>query len=524
MTGIRHNRSRPIANRDPGARLSATRVKLGEFEYEIGPLGHLAAERQRLESLDVAVVRRHAARGHHRRRGHRGAPGRCPSRPRPSPSCVKPCSTTRCCASRQPVTAATRRVRERFGDLEVHPFIRPTASSPSRCASPSRRRGVDTENGWHSDVSWRAVPSMAAVLHAVAVPPTGGDTLFADMYAAYDGLADDLKARIDGLVAVHDHVSSFGTRCRRSSGQRSGPSSRPGRAPGRAHAPGDGAQADLREPVLHEPRRGPRAGRESPRSSKSSVAGRHHRVPVPDPLDADTVVMSDEPRCQSLPRCSDYWPSVRVMERASIVGDAPRYVSAERSRSCSAGRQGVEVGLGAWARWPLSTITSSTRSPKRSATGTAGGFVRRRARTPSPTAGRARPLTLAVDQRRIEACRRASGTPAANRASRTSLTLQRMVRSAMYDSTVPSECATNTRASSSTKGSMPARIFARRSGSVAMIVTMSTVGRRRHRWRPGRASHGVATHLVQRLGDPARDCSNCSSLAVPGARRSRSPP
>src|SRR4029077_14629725 len=41
----------PIATHDPGARLSATRVKLGEFEYEIGPLGHLAAERERLASL-----------------------------------------------------------------------------------------------------------------------------------------------------------------------------------------------------------------------------------------------------------------------------------------------------------------------------------------------------------------------------------------------------------------------------------------------------------------------------------------
>src|SRR6476469_7143981 len=43
--------TQPVATRDPGARLAATRVKLGEFEYEIGPLGHLAAERERLESL-----------------------------------------------------------------------------------------------------------------------------------------------------------------------------------------------------------------------------------------------------------------------------------------------------------------------------------------------------------------------------------------------------------------------------------------------------------------------------------------
>ena len=43
--------AQPVATRDPGALLAATRVKLGEFEYEIGPLGHLAAERERLASL-----------------------------------------------------------------------------------------------------------------------------------------------------------------------------------------------------------------------------------------------------------------------------------------------------------------------------------------------------------------------------------------------------------------------------------------------------------------------------------------
>ena len=47
---------------------------------------------------------------------------------------------------------------------------------------------------------------MGAVLHAVSVPPSGGDTLFCDMAAVYDGLDDDLRARIDGLVAVHDYA------------------------------------------------------------------------------------------------------------------------------------------------------------------------------------------------------------------------------------------------------------------------------------------------------------------------------
>ena len=62
-------------------------------------------------------------------------------------------------------------------------------------------KGADTggfENGWHHDVTWREVPSMGAILHAIQVPPTGGDTLFADMGAAYDGLTDEA----DGITSA----------------------------------------------------------------------------------------------------------------------------------------------------------------------------------------------------------------------------------------------------------------------------------------------------------------------------------
>ena len=48
------------------------------------------------------------------------------------------------------------------------------------------------------------------MLRAIEVPPVGGDTLFADMAAAYLGLEDDVRARIDDLRAVHDFTLSFG--------------------------------------------------------------------------------------------------------------------------------------------------------------------------------------------------------------------------------------------------------------------------------------------------------------------------
>ena len=57
---------------------------------------------------------------------------------------------------------------------------------------------------WHSDSSFKRVPAMASLLHARIVPPVGGDTAYANMAAAYDALSDDVKAKIDGLVVVHN--------------------------------------------------------------------------------------------------------------------------------------------------------------------------------------------------------------------------------------------------------------------------------------------------------------------------------
>lgn len=57
---------------------------------------------------------------------------------------------------------------------------------------------------WHSDSSFKRVPAMASLLHARIVPPVGGDTAYANMAAAYEALSDDVKAKINGLVVVHN--------------------------------------------------------------------------------------------------------------------------------------------------------------------------------------------------------------------------------------------------------------------------------------------------------------------------------
>jgi taurine dioxygenase len=69
---------------------------------------------------------------------------------------------------------------------------------------------------WHSDDSYKAMPCALTILYGVAVPPTGGDTQFVNMYAAYDGLSPETRRRIDLLKVVHTYDSSRkGTRIAR---------------------------------------------------------------------------------------------------------------------------------------------------------------------------------------------------------------------------------------------------------------------------------------------------------------------
>ena len=63
----------------------------------------------------------------------------------------------------------------------------------------------DAGNEWHTDISYREQPALGSLLYALEIPPAGGDTLFASLYAAYDALTDDMKVRIASLRAVHTY-------------------------------------------------------------------------------------------------------------------------------------------------------------------------------------------------------------------------------------------------------------------------------------------------------------------------------
>lgn len=97
----------------------------------------------------------------------------------------------------------------RFGDLDIHPAAgNATGREEILVISADENSARANGEGWHSDVSCLPEPPMGSILYMHEVPPTGGDTMFANMYAAYDALSDHMKAYLEGLRAVHsgEHI------------------------------------------------------------------------------------------------------------------------------------------------------------------------------------------------------------------------------------------------------------------------------------------------------------------------------
>ena len=98
---------------------------------------------------------------------------------------------------------------KRWGGIDVNPFF-PTNSGWPEIAEV-RKAETQRDNiggGWHTDHSFDQIPAMGSILVARELPPSGGDTLFASMGAAYDALSDGLKTTLSSLRAVHsaDHI------------------------------------------------------------------------------------------------------------------------------------------------------------------------------------------------------------------------------------------------------------------------------------------------------------------------------
>lgn len=97
----------------------------------------------------------------------------------------------------------------RFGALHVHPLLDHDAELPEIIVLDYGRDRPPEKDEWHTDVTFIETPPLGSILYGETIPETGGDTLFADLAAAYAALSAPLRALLDGLRARHDFTKSF---------------------------------------------------------------------------------------------------------------------------------------------------------------------------------------------------------------------------------------------------------------------------------------------------------------------------
>jgi taurine dioxygenase len=213
-----------------------------------------------------------------------------------------------------------------FGDLEVHPFAPFKEGYPEVLKITHNEKSPGRENLWHSDVTWRKEPSLGSVLRMLEKPENGGDTLFSDMYAAYDDLSDEVKQRLEGAVAVHDFVG-FRKRLIKE-----------GKTPKEIDA------FNKKFPMPEHPvfRTHPDTGKKviyvnraftqyikgwEENESKDMLDFLYSRASTPEyqcrfAWENNSIAFWDNRACQHYAN-SDYWPQIRRVERVTIVGDRP---------------------------------------------------------------------------------------------------------------------------------------------------------------------------------------------------------
>ena len=90
----------------------------------------------------------------------------------------------------------------RLGPLEAHPNAVGVSDTPEIFELRASAGGIADE--WHSDLTFQAEPALYSILSMQTCPPVGGDTMFANMYRAYEELSPPLRGMCDGLTALHD--------------------------------------------------------------------------------------------------------------------------------------------------------------------------------------------------------------------------------------------------------------------------------------------------------------------------------
>jgi taurine dioxygenase len=105
-----------------------------------------------------------------------------------------------------------RNFAARFGDLHTHPLYPGVPEAPELFILDNHASNPTDNDAWHTDVTFIETPPLGAVLHAKLLPPDGGDTIWSNMQAAFEGLSRPLREFLTTLDAVHDFTRGFPAR------------------------------------------------------------------------------------------------------------------------------------------------------------------------------------------------------------------------------------------------------------------------------------------------------------------------
>ena len=215
-------------------------------------------------------------------------------------------------------------IGKRFGELHFHPAAPQMAGHPE-IFEIHVHKDSKIANGefWHSDVSCDEVPPLGTILQLHVVPEIGGDTMFANMYAAYEALSAPFKAMLDGLTARHESEHVYRGRY-----SDRGVDDRDKRYPAATH-PVVRTHPETGRKALYVNRTFTTRLNELDETESAAVLGflfehcEHVDFQIRFRWEKNDVAFWDN-RCAMHRAIWDYWPAERKGRRVTIKGDRPR--------------------------------------------------------------------------------------------------------------------------------------------------------------------------------------------------------
>jgi taurine dioxygenase len=228
----------------------------------------------------------------------------------------------------QTLTPAQQRdFAKRFGELHTHPVYPQHETVPEIMILEYDESLKGHQNNWHTDVTFIETPPFGSVLYGDIIPASGGDTIWASSYAAYEALSAPMQAFLGGLHAIHDFTMNFTPERFRTYGKDSKVA-----AEYEKHKP-------VRHPVIRTNQKTGRKGLFVNRSFTSHIDGMHQKesqalleflyrhLETPEfhvrfHWTQGAVAFWDNRFTQHY-AVSDYFPQHRRVRRATILGDRP---------------------------------------------------------------------------------------------------------------------------------------------------------------------------------------------------------